>query len=828
MSVNPTGAIGYEAKTDPKGRVTVTYNGKTTVYKNYNEFVELFKKPYDAKHPKVDDPKGTKVQPNPNDRQLTDEEKKAREKARKAELAEIENAKKQVKANGVTTADGDITSHGNGSYTFDIHVSRQRREKITKDDERARLARYYDEANGEWIELGEKYPTMKDVRQALKKKEEEIKNLRDGYEKETKKLTQEWKDGQKKLADARRALAKGEITQAELDKLQAEQNALRERRDQARSNFSDARLEYQEVHVAHRASKRTNAIKNTGVGSDKRAFNDNVDAHNRLLDTRVFYDKADLEAAKKSPESKNLNLNLVTAEDQNVIYELVALGKKYYNKSDSSPQEKAIWGELANLMKDKNGKDIPLEQVPLEKIQDALIDITGGDMRLNYTEQQILEQETGLSMSNIRSAFKAYGFEAPNPLGKRVVNGLKEAAPIVATMGLSYLLTRTKAGAEATSTAEGHADATSTSTVTVTESGSVTATAHAEASVPGYKFDWTDPVTGEEIHKRISGQFAEDTQSVTQYYEAIATATAEASAHADAFATATAACEAVATLSPAALIAAPALAFLAGFAKKPTEISAAVQGANNDKLSKFVKMYKGRKNENIGNQIIQMAGQITGDKAVDRALIVAVLDHDIGSQNTVPTTRELRNALAHLDAIKAEVDKFKHLPPAPEPSVSPEPTVGPSPSPTPTEYCYDTQEGAVKKPNTHVVAKGDTVDMIIKAKYPDSDFRKAKAEFLKANPDLKDPNSIQIGQEFVLPDVDGKAPKMDGVVRQARGKRIIFRPSKMPGVRGEQTYDVIDCSDPNNKKVVKRGLTKSEAEAERDRLAQSAQQKKVK
>ena len=78
MSVNPTGAIGYEAKTDRKGRVTVTYQGKTTIYKNYNEFVELFKKQYDAQHPQVTDPKGTTVQKNPDAQELTPEQKAKR------------------------------------------------------------------------------------------------------------------------------------------------------------------------------------------------------------------------------------------------------------------------------------------------------------------------------------------------------------------------------------------------------------------------------------------------------------------------------------------------------------------------------------------------------------------------------------------------------------------------------------------------------------------------------------------------------------------------------------------------------------------------------
>ena len=105
-----------------------------------------------------------------------------------------------------------------------------------------------------------------------------------------------------------------------------------------------------------------------------------------------------------------------------------------------------------------------------------------------------------------------------------------------------------------------------------------------------------------------------------------------------------------------------------------------------------------------------------------------------------------------------------------------------------------------------------------------SPFKKAKAEFLKANPALKDPNSIQIGQEFVLPDVDGKAPKMDGKVRQAHGKKIVFRPSKMPGVNGEQMYDVYDCSDPNNeKKINNKPMTQEAAQAEQTRLSEEAQ-----
>jgi|13_taG_2_1085334.scaffolds.fasta_scaffold17916_2 LysM repeat protein len=50
-----------------------------------------------------------------------------------------------------------------------------------------------------------------------------------------------------------------------------------------------------------------------------------------------------------------------------------------------------------------------------------------------------------------------------------------------------------------------------------------------------------------------------------------------------------------------------------------------------------------------------------------------------------------------------------------------------------------------------VVEKGDTLDSIVE-KYPYN-----KEEFLKANPQIKDPNLLQIGQEIIVPAVDRMA-----------------------------------------------------------------------
>jgi LysM repeat protein len=51
-----------------------------------------------------------------------------------------------------------------------------------------------------------------------------------------------------------------------------------------------------------------------------------------------------------------------------------------------------------------------------------------------------------------------------------------------------------------------------------------------------------------------------------------------------------------------------------------------------------------------------------------------------------------------------------------------------------------------------VVEKGDTLDSVVE-KYPYN-----KEEFLKANPQIKDPNLIQVGQEITVPAVDRMAP----------------------------------------------------------------------
>lgn len=684
------------------------------------------------------------LESNPDKKELTAEEKVAKEKQHQAELDQIARMK-EVAKNGVTTEEGVITSHDGVAYTFDIKAPTTKKAKHTEKDEYDRMARYYDDKTGETIT----------GRDNLRAKRKEIKAAKKAAKKETKKYTKELKS----------AIKKGTVKDA---------MEVRAKLAEAANKRAELTEEYAEIKQSHKASK------GYGIDGDTRAYNRNVRANNRLVDREVFFTEKEADAVKKSPEGKDKNVKVASAQDR-IALELFAATAQQHLDQASSPNEKAMWKELATLFKDKDGKPV---EPDTKKVQDALIDLTGGDMRLNYTEQKIISKELGISMGDVRHLFRTYGFEAPHPMGKRLENGLAGAVPVAATMGLSYLLTRNTSRAESSAEAKAHSEASKTVVV------------EAYDSQPGQVFNWTDPETGEEITKRIAGSEA--------YAKAIATATAEA----DAFASATAIAEATAALSPVALAAAPALAFLTGAVKAPVENSAAKAGVTTQKMATYVESFKNNKNKNIGNQIIQMAGQITGDKAMDRALIVAVLDHDIGSQNTNPRTRELRNALAHLDAIKEAVHKFPKEPPKP-----------PKEDPA-CEVDINKEIIEIK----HQRKAGDTWSGIVNAYYPDC----VKVHGLKATiRSLKE--ALAVGEDGVRDDAKFKAllratdiPKLmklpmelmdceinkDGAV-VAQKFRKGGKSNNMQVGRGNVRYGAQDCDNRNYK-----GRTAAEVEAQ--------------
>ena len=707
-----------------------------------------------------------------------------------------------LKGNGVETASADITAHRSESskgeqstsFTTDLQAPKAKMEKHTRRQEKQEMARYYDEKTGTWIEAeSDSKEDLKANKAALKQKRAELKDDKKAAQKDAKAKMKALEEANEKYQQARIAKMKGEATEADVEAAEQEMLAAREDARAAVEKREDAVEEYAQVRQAHKAAK------GKGIGGDTRAFNKNVKANNRMVDREVYFTEAEADAAKAANPDNKGNIKVASKDDLNVLMALSMTAESQLEKAES-PEAKALWTELANLFKDENGNPVDLDKVDTRKVQNALIDITGGDMKLDLSEQDVLRAELkdkGVSGGDIRHLFKTYGFDVANPTAKRIVNGLKEAAPVLVTMGLAQLLTRNRskavAHAEDRQTATSTAEQTVTTVAEDTQSATATATAHAEAWTEDQVFSYVDEY-GRTRDLRIAGQFAEDTQTASEtakaYAKAVATATAKASASATAFASATAAAEAVAKLSPLGLVAAPALAFLAGFTKHPVETSAA-KGATTEKMATYVEVFNKNKNKNIGNQIIQMAGQITGDEAVDRALIVAVLDHDIGAQNTTPTTRELRATLEHLKAIQNEVKNMKTVvenPPEPVPDPTPSPSVNPTPTPEPEIHKHEEIKSNFK---FDVVGAGPAsyVEACYGVRYGTPEFNAILNALYEQNPGLKG-NNYKLNTPVFMPDVtvNGKEYKPDLKKRPAKQKLSGKKDVKYNGNQGRDEY----------------------------------------
>lgn len=748
---------------------------------------------FDQEHPDV---KGIQVEPNPNDKPLTPAQKARKEKIQQQELAqkqamkevsqlqekikneqnpeekarlEGELAKAQahldeisrpitVRRDGVETGAGVIDTdigEKSSSVTFNLSAPTAKKEKTTKAKEKQEMSRYYDKSSGTTIEAkSDSKEDLKAHKAVLKDKKADMKAEIKTAKTAAKGSGDEFKAAFNEFDEAKTKHELGQMSDAEYDAAAQKFQEAFEKFNKLNGAVTDAKDEYAKIKQSYKAAK------GRGIGGDTRAENANTKANNRLVDRQVYYTEEEANKAIEAGADKK-NVRVASSEDLECLAKLQNKAKQELEKAETLKSQN-IWNELANMLVDENGKPNP--HPDYKKVQNALIDITGGDMRLNYTEQQIVAAETGMSMSQVRHLFQTYGFEAPNPLGKRVVNGLKEAAPVALTMGLSALLTRSKSKAVSEATDTQTATATSEVTKTVVAEDVQTAKAFAEVWTSDRVEQYVDKF-GRTRDLRIAGEYASDTQTTTAYAKAVATATAKAQATATAFASATAIVEATAKLSPVGLVAAPVLAFFAGFAKPPVENSA-TKNANTEKMASFIEVFKHNKNKNIGNQIIQMVGQISGDPALDKALVVAVLDNDIGSQNTTPTTRELRAALDHLKAIKREVDNMKTIvenPPVPPEEPSPEPEI---------HKDVEVRQEKVANFKFDVLYAGP--DSYIEACYGvkkgTPEFKAIQKELYEQNPGLKG-NNYKLGVEIFMPTVtvDGKEFAPDLQKRPKKG-----------------------------------------------------------
>lgn len=437
-----------------------------------------------------------------------------------------------------------------------------------------------------------------------------------------------------------------------------------------------------------------------GIGRATSTHNKNVKAIQNLIDTQVFYTEADKRGHEQAAKARGeeIRATLVEPRDLNVIGHLVAKAK---DKIANAPEgerasTEALWGELANMCEvDKNGNVVGEYPDP-EKVKNALIDITGGGAQLSISEMKIVAEATGCSDGDVRHAFRAYGFEAERPIGKKILNGLKAAAP-AAVMTLASLLFANKktAKADAHSRAENTVNFHAEDTQTVT--GHNTTTTITNNVTPGTTTYTVDPNTGEILTHQTAGSTTTSSTTTDSPFDVTAHASVSGSVTAVAESAVSVVATAVAKGAPLAGAALTAYEFIKGLVKTPYE-KGVVNGADMYKVTHFTELVKGDDNKKIASQIQQMVGGLTGDRDMDAKIITAVLDQENGSQNSILDKRELEMALQDLLEIQRNFQKVQPAKiteiekPEPAPTTDPTPNTNPDPVVEDKYYATRTEE----------------------------------------------------------------------------------------------------------------------------------------
>ena len=560
-----------------------------------------------------------------------------------------------LRGNGVKSDGIDITGvssidtkgQRHQSFTVDIDVRDEEdiEAKMDKPETRQRLSRYYDEKEHKMYEAAS--ASKEDLAahaQVLKEKE-------DALEAALKAAKAERKEIEKK---------KGAITPQESARL----NELQEMGEQLK-----------QIKQARQAAE------GKGIRKAKGAQHDNSDAETRVSRRQVYMDKEAAKAAVEKGADED-DVRVATEDDMATLEALVLTAANKYENA-SSAETKAIWRELVELQYEigEDGKIVtdekgnfkqkqPIAEVQTRDIQNALADLAGGDFCANYSEREIIADETGRSKQDVRHMFLTYGFDAPAAIGKRLVNGAIAGAPAFAAGMLGLLMkNRAEAHARTVSTADAHAVQRKQGELSVT----------AEVWQPDKRTEYKDEF-GRTRTKIEAGDHVSNTETLV--YDIVAEASSHAEAVAEAFAKVAARIPVAAAFLPAAA------SFLAGFLRNPGEC-AATKAATKEKLAEFVNMYKGSSSKKLGNQVIQLQKQISdlcGDERFGVAITAAVLERADGSQNTVMTRREIEAAVRMLEGIVEQLKK-----PQIKVEVPPQVTVE-EPS---SEVCIDVEEKTV-------------------------------------------------------------------------------------------------------------------------------------
>ena len=593
----------------------------------------------------------------------------------------------------------------------------------------------------------------------------------------------------------------------------------------------EANAEYVVAKAIYKTSK------GRGVGKRAKAVVANEKAENRIaLRTQVFQNKATAEAAIKANPALKGHVGVLPKDGGAILSGLKALAESHYRGEKTSLDEVFTdknWEDLRNIKLPKES-NAQLNEADTRATQRALRALAGGDSMLSPSEKKALMIELNkdkkghkITRTDLNRTFTAYGLEHENRLkykAKDAGNDMLKAVPGAAIAATAMAFTKAVSHA----TAESTAHATTEELKHIHEEVIATAIAHAEASVPGLSFTTIDPETGEEILKRIAGQFSEDTQTAvaTALIDTNIKAVAEAHAHAKAEAHA----EASTSWGKAALGAGIAVAtagIIGFFASHGYE-----RGVNKGQVSKefkdveFIKLHK-KSAQGLAAELIQernkLAKKMGGNVAAANMALADAYRQYEGVQNGTMTLRELQ---ALRDKFGAFVEDYKDTPV--------EPPKAPKPKEKPVEVACDVDINKTVIEIKHQRRAGDTWGGIVNAYYPDcvkvhgekATIRALKEALATSEDGVRDeakfkallrgtdiPKLMKLPMELLDCEIN-----KDGAV-EARKFRTGGKSNNMEVGRGNTRYKAQDCDD--NKYT---GKSASEVE---DQVRKNNQGKKI-
>ncbi len=378
----------------------------------------------------------------------------------------------------------------------------------------------------------------------------------------------------------------------------------------------------------------------------EKAAHKNYDQYEETQDVQyAFLDKKEAEAfVEKNPDAKG-KTTVVSNDDMEALNKLYNEGKAKIEEAEATGDEAKIaeakerYCDYVEIFGTKEDGSVDYTNINVRKVQNVLVDKSGGDQNFNLDEVEVMAKDMNMSKGEIKHLAKTFGFGRESQLPAKLTAAGIAAGTALAGNAINWALGNTHS-----------------------HKGPVTDTKTVQGETVSGDVHWIAS-NGEEFY---------------HYYEAQGGT-----------AVATAVAEACAKIPAVGQLIGPALAGVTAFFLTKGATEDAFNGANVEEALANIQTAD-KDAQPVLKQIRDM--EITGDKKVDDAIKAAVIKASIGEETKTANLRELSKAYIDLRNTKEKIKLIEG-----ELKTEPEATTDTTPT-TPTGATGATEATAPTEP----------------------------------------------------------------------------------------------------------------------------------